>query len=192
MMTVWLTGPPCSGKSTLGLAVTTRLNAGGWRAELLDGDELRKELWPELGFTKRDRNENIRRFGFLAAMLCGQGIVPVVSAVSPYREARDQVRRNCVRFLEVFVDAPLATLERRDVKGMYKQARAGEIATFTGVSDPYEPPANPEVHCRTDLETIPESVTKIMQHIDAYFAELAKEQYSWTGKYPKPRNGGPC
>jgi len=171
-MTVWLTGLPCSGKTTLGLAVTARLKASGWKAEFLDGDVLRRELWRELAFSKADREENVRRFGFLAGLLSRQGIVAVVSAVSPYRASRDLVRCDSTQFLEVYVNAPLAICEQRDGKGMYRKARAGQLPGFTGVADPYEPPLDPEVECRTDLETVEESVAKIMTAIDAAFGEL--------------------
>jgi adenylyl-sulfate kinase len=171
-MTVWLTGLPCSGKTTLGLVVTERLKASGWKAEFLDGDVVRRELWRELAFSKSDRDENIRRFGFLAAMLSRHGVVAVVSAVSPYRASRELVRAASTQFLEVYVNAPLAICEQRDVKGMYRKARSGEIPGFTGVADPYEPPLHPEVECRTDIESIDESVAKIMSAVDAAFREL--------------------
>jgi len=171
-MTVWLTGLTCSGKTTLGLAVTGRLKASGWQAEFLDGDVVRRELWRELAFSRADREENVRRLGFLAGLLARQDIVAVVSAVSPYRAPRDLVRRDSTHFLEVYVNAPLAVCEQRDVKGMYRKARSGELPGFTGVADPYEPPLHPEVECRTDLETVEESVAKIMQAVDAAFREL--------------------
>jgi adenylyl-sulfate kinase len=170
-MTIWLTGLPCSGKTTLGLVVTERLKAEGRKAEFLDGDVVRRELWRELAFSKADREENVRRFGLLAGLLSRHGIVAVVSAVSPYRTSRDLVRGDSTQFLEVYVNAPLAVCEQRDVKGMYRKARAGELHGFTGVADPYEPPLHPEVECRTDLETIEESVAKIMQTIHAAFRE---------------------
>src|SRR5271170_2682501 len=170
-MTVWLTGLPCSGKTTLGLAVTGRLKASGWKTEFLDGDVVRRELWRELAFSKADREENVRRFGFLAGLLSRHGIVAVVSAVSPYRGSRDLVRGDSTQFLEVYVNAPLAVCEQRDVKGMYRKARAGQLPGFTGVADPYEPPLHPEVECRTDLETVEESVEKIMQAIDTALRE---------------------
>jgi adenylyl-sulfate kinase len=171
-MTVWLTGLPCSGKTTLGLAVTGRLRASGWKAEFLDGDVVRRELWRELAFSKADREENVRRFGFLAGLLSRHGIVAVVSAVSPYRVSRELVRRDSTQFLEVYVNAPLAVCEQRDVKGMYRKARSGEISGFTGVADPYEAPLNPEVECRTDIESVEESVAKIMTAVEGAFREL--------------------
>jgi adenylyl-sulfate kinase len=170
-MTVWLTGLPCSGKTTLGLAVTERLKASGWKVELLDGDVVRRELWRELSFSKADREENVRRFGFLAGLLSRHGIIAVVSAVSPYRVSRNLVRGDSTQFLEVYVNAPLAVCEQRDVKGMYRKARAGELAGFTGVADPYEAPLHPEVECRTDLETVEESVAKIVAAIEAALEE---------------------
>ena len=171
-MTVWLTGLPCSGKTTLGLSVTGRLKAAGCQAEFLDGDVVRRELWRELAFSKADREENVRRLGFLAGLLARQGIVAVVSAVSPYRASRDLVRGDSTQFLEVYVNAPLAVCEQRDVKGMYRKARSGELPGFTGVADPYEPPLHPEIECRTNLETVEESVAKIMQAVDAAFRAL--------------------
>ncbi len=169
-MTVWLTGLPCAGKTTLGLALTARLRARGLQAEFLDGDVIRRELWRDLGFRKMDREENIRRLGFVAGLLARNGVIAVVSAVSPYRASRDSVRRQSSRFLEVYVNAPLAVCERRDVKGMYHQARAGQLPGFTGVDDPYEAPLHPEVECRTDLETIEESVGKILERLGALTA----------------------
>ena len=164
-MTVWLTGLPCSGKTTLGLALIERIRARGWRVEFLDGDVIRHELWRDLGFSKTDREENIRRLGFVAGLLERHGIMVVVSAVSPYRAARDRVRSSLDGFVEVWVNAPLEVCEERDVKGMYRKARNGALAGFTGVDDPYEPPLQPEVECRTDRETIEESVGKILAAI---------------------------
>lgn len=162
-MTIWLTGLPCSGKTTLGLALTGRLLAAGRKAELLDGDVLRRERWKDLGFSRPDREENIRRIGSLAETLAGNGIVAIVSAVSPYRTMREEVRSRSSGLIEVYVNAPLSVCERRDVKGMYRKARLGELTGFTGIDDPYEPPLRPEVECRTDLETIEESVEKILR-----------------------------
>jgi adenylylsulfate kinase len=169
-MIVWLTGLPCSGKTTLGLAIVERLRALGRKTEFLDGDVLRRALCKDLGFTPADREENIRRIGFIANLLARNGIVTVVSAVSPYRAARDEVRRQCGGFLEVYVNAPLSVCEHRDVKGMYGKARRGELAAFTGVSDPYEPPLAAEVECHTDLESVAESADKVLRvfaHLDA-------------------------
>ena len=166
-MIVWLTGLPCSGKTTLGLALTERLRAEGRPAEFLDGDVVRRELWRDLGFGKSDREENVRRLGFVAALLARNGVVAIVSAVSPYRTARDHVRHQAPAFIEVYVNAPLAVCEQRDVKGMYRKARAWQLAGFTGIDDPYEAPLDPEVECRTDVETIEESLNKILGKVGA-------------------------
>lgn len=166
-MIVWLTGLPCSGKTTIGRELADALNMFGRRVEFLDGDEIRRELWGELGFSRADRDENVRRFAYLAGMLVRQGVIVVVAAVSPYRDSRDLARLTSPGwFMEVYVNAPLATCEERDVKGMYRKARAGELAHFTGVEDPYEPPLYPDVECRTDLETVEESVGKILIELE--------------------------
>ncbi len=175
-MIVWLTGLPCAGKTTLGLGLIERLRARGWQAEFLDGDVIRRELWRDLGFSKADREENIRRMGFVAGLLARNGVIAVVSAVSPYRAARDRIRRESAHFLEIYVNAPLAVCEQRDVKGMYHRARAGELAGFTGVDDPYEPPLAAEVECRTDLESIDECVRKIMDRVQAGRVEAKVSQ----------------
>ena len=161
-LTVWFTGLSGSGKSTLSLAVCQELAASGYRVQLLDGDEVRLFLSRDLGFSKQDRDENIRRIGFVAELLTKNGVITLVSAISPYRSARDSVRARIPQFLEVYVNAPVEECERRDVKGLYKRARTGEIKTFTGISDPYEHPLTPEVECRTDLESIPESTERVI------------------------------
>jgi adenylylsulfate kinase len=122
---------------------------------------VRTNLTKGLGFSKEDRDENIRRIGFVSNLLTRHGVIVLVSAISPYREIREEVRGKIGSFVEVFVNAPLNVCEARDVKGLYKRARAGEIKSFTGIDDPYEPPFNPEVECRTDLETLEESVAKV-------------------------------
>jgi len=168
-LTVWFTGLSGSGKSTLSLAVSDQLAASGYRVQLLDGDEVRLFLSKGLGFSKEDRDENIRRIGYVAELLTRNGVITLVSAISPYRSARDAVRIRIPNFLEVFVNAPIEECERRDVKGLYKRARAGEIKTFTGISDPYEQPLHPELECRTDLESVPESVQRV---IDAILSQI--------------------
>ncbi|WNC23545.1 MULTISPECIES: adenylyl-sulfate kinase [unclassified Thermosynechococcus] len=145
--------------------VHKQLQAAGHAVELLDGDIVRQHLTKGLGFSKEDRDENIRRIGFVAQLLTRHGVIVIVSAISPYREIRDEVRHKIGRFVEVYVNAPLTVCEQRDVKGLYKRARAGEIRNFTGIDDPYEPPLNPEVECRTDLETIEESAAKVLQKL---------------------------
>ena len=164
-LTVWFTGLSSSGKTTLSRAVYEQLASTGHRAELLDGDEVRLVLSRGLGFSKQDRDENVRRIGYVAELLTRHGIITLVSAISPYRDARDAVRARIPAFLEVFVNASIEECERRDVKGLYKKARAGEIKAFTGVSDPYEPPPSPELECRTDLETVEQSVAKVIEAI---------------------------
>ena len=166
-LTVWLTGLSSAGKTTLSRAVYERLWARGHRVELLDGDEVRRHLSRGLGFSKEDRNENVRRIGFVAEMLARHGVIAIVSAISPYREARDELRSRSSNFLEVYVNASLKVCEERDVKGLYRKARSGELPRFTGIDDPYEPPLFPEVECRTDRETIAESAEKIVDAVEA-------------------------
>ena len=171
-LTVWFTGLSGSGKSTLSLAVYDQLSASGHRVQLLDGDEVRLYLSRDLGFSKQDRDENIRRIGYVAELLTKNGVITLVSAISPYRSARDSVRARIPNFLEVYVNAPVEECERRDVKGLYKRARAGEIKTFTGISDPYEHPLSPDVECRTDLESVPESIQRVTDAILARIETL--------------------
>lgn len=166
-VTVWFTGLSGAGKTTLRMAVEQELRAQGCKIEVLDGDIVRENLTKGLGFSKADRDENIRRIGFVAHLLTRNGVVVLVSAISPYREIRDQVREKIGDFVEVYVNAPLAVCEERDVKGLYKKARAGEIKQFTGIDDPYEPPLNPEVECKTDQETLEQSTAKVLEKLAA-------------------------
>src|SRR5919199_5382068 len=161
-VTVWFTGLSGAGKTTISRAVEERLNSYGHKVEILDGDVVRQNLTKGLGFSKEDRDENIRRVGFVAALLTRNQVTVLVSAISPYRAIRQEVRERIGNFVEVYVNAPLQVCEQRDVKGLYKKARAGEIKNFTGIDDPYEPPLNPEVECRTDLETLEESASKVL------------------------------
>lgn len=163
--TVWLTGLSSAGKSTLGRALYEQLRARGHKAEMLDGDEVRRRLCNDLGFSKEDREENIRRIAYVADLLTKHGIIVIVCAISPYRSVRDQARALLGNFIEVYVNAPLEVCESRDVKGLYRKARAGTIKMFTGIDDPYEPPISPEIECRTHLETIEESVGKILKRL---------------------------
>jgi adenylylsulfate kinase len=162
---VWFTGFSGAGKSTIAEALTDKLKSYGCQLEVLDGDEVREHLTKDLGFSKEDRDTNIRRIGFVAKLLVRNGVIVLVPVISPYRSIREEMRANIKDFVEVFVNAPLSVCEARDVKGLYKKAREGEIKQFTGIDDPYEPPNNPEVECRTDLEEPNESVAKIFSKL---------------------------
>jgi adenylylsulfate kinase len=144
-LTIWLTGLPCSGKSTVARQLARRLLERGRKVEVLDGDIIRQNLSHGLGFTSEDRDRNIRRVAFVAQLLARNGVIVIVALVSPYRSARDEARRSLGAFFEVYVDCPQEECERRDVKGMYKRARSGELRGFTGVDDPYEEPLTPEL-----------------------------------------------
>ncbi len=165
-LTVWFTGLSASGKTTLCRAVYERLAARGCRLELLDGDTVRKHLSKGLGFSREDRDENIRRIGFVAGLLTRNGVIALAAAISPYRAARDEVRASIGDFVEVYVNAPLEVCEARDPKGLYRKARAGQLPAFTGIDDPYEPPPRPEVECRTDKESLEECIAKVLAAID--------------------------
>lgn len=161
-VTVWFTGLSGAGKSTLSAAVETRLRMMGRLVEVLDGDSMRQHLTRGLGFSREDRMENTRRIGFVASLLTRNCVIVLAPVIAPYQEARAQVRGMIGAFVEVYVSAPLAVCEERDVKGLYKRTRAGEIQHFTGIDDPYEPPLAPDVVCRTDLETVDECATKVI------------------------------
>lgn len=164
---VWFTGLSGAGKTTLSRWVAEQLRSNGCKVEVLDGDEVRRTLTRDLGFSKQDRDENIRRIGYVAHLLARNGITVLVAAISPYREARQEVRALVKDFIEVYVNAPLEVCEQRDRKGLYRRARAGEIKGVTGVDDPYEPPLAPEVECRTDLETVAQSGEKVLAALRA-------------------------
>lgn len=159
--TVWLTGLPCAGKTTIGRDLLARLRRAAINAVLLDGDAVRSALWPELGFSAPDRNENIRRIGHLCELFSANGVVAIVAAVSPFAAARQSVRSKLAGFIEVYVQCSLGTAISRDVKGHYKRALLGDIPHFTGISDPYEPPVNADVIANTDQETVEESTSRI-------------------------------
>ena len=161
---VWFTGLSGAGKTTLCRALAKELTRRGYRNQILDGDELRKTLSADLGYTEADRIENIRRISSMAAVIAQTSVV-LVAAISPLRIMRDAARQAAPQFCEVFVDAPLSTCEARDTKGLYKKARAGHIVNFTGIDSPYEPPLEPDVICRTNLETVEESTAKILQKV---------------------------
>src|SRR5258706_11975017 len=163
---VWFTGLSGAGKSTIANALKEELARRGRHVELLDGDDVRTHLSKGLGFSKEDRDTNIRRIGFVCQMLSRNGVIAIAAAISPYRETRDWVRAGVENFVEVYAYCPLEKLVERDVKGLYKKALAGEIKEFTGVSDPYEPPVNPEVTINTHLETPEESAAKIWAKLE--------------------------
>jgi adenylylsulfate kinase len=165
-VTVWFTGLSGAGKTTITRAVEQKMRSQGYQVEILDGDIIRENLTKGLGFSKEDRDENIRRIGFVAHLLTRNNVIVLVSAISPYRDIREEVRQKIGNFVEVYVNAPLAVCEDRDVKGLYRKARSGEIKNFTGVSDPYEPPLQAEVECHTDQETLEESVGKVFRALE--------------------------
>jgi adenylylsulfate kinase len=160
---VWLTGLSGAGKTTIAHALAERLKAAGYKVEILDGDVVRQHFSKGLGFSKEDRIENIKRVAYVAHLLARNGVVVIVALISPYREGRNYARQLIGDFVEVYVKCPLNVLIERDVKGLYAKALRGEIQNFTGISDPYEPPENPEVVVETDKETVDESVDKIWQ-----------------------------
>jgi sulfate adenylyltransferase/3'-phosphoadenosine 5'-phosphosulfate synthase len=163
---VWFTGLSGAGKSTIANALKAELERRGRHVELLDGDEVRTHLSKGLGFSKEDRDTNIRRIGYVARLVARSGGVAITAAISPYREVRDEVRAETPGFVEVFASCPLDTLVERDVKGLYKKAIAGEIANFTGVSDPYEEPLHPEVVCDTSRESLQQSLDKVIDTLE--------------------------
>jgi adenylylsulfate kinase len=164
-LTLWFTGLPCSGKSTVAQIVFQELRRREFRAELLDGDVVRENLTKDLGFSKKDRDENIRRIGFVCELLTRHGVIAIVAAISPYRAARQEVRKRVGTFVEVYVNCPLEICMRRDDKGMYARAVAGQLSNFTGVSDPYEEPSNPELVLYTDKESSQESARKVLEEL---------------------------
>jgi adenylyl-sulfate kinase len=164
--TLWFTGLPCSGKSTLAKNVQEILLERGLNVELFDGDEIRTNLTKGLGFSKEDRDTNIRRVGYVCKLLSRNGVIAIAAVISPYEEIREEVRKSIGRFVEIYLDAPLEELIRRDVKGMYKKALAGEIKNFTGIDDPYETPEKPEVHIMTAEEKPEQSTQKIIRTLE--------------------------
>lgn len=163
--TIWMTGLSGSGKSTVANMLAKRLRGVGARVEILDGDVVRTNLSKGLGFSKEDRDTNIRRIGFVCNLLSRNGVFAIAAAISPYRAVRDEVRAAAGEFVEVFADCPLDTLVERDAKGLYKKALAGEIKNFTGVSDPYEPPESPEVRLDSSRQTAEESTESVWQYL---------------------------
>ncbi len=166
---LWFTGLSGSGKSTLAEYLTPKLKEAGAKVEVLDGDEVRENLSKGLGFSKEDRDTNISRIGYVANLLARNGCCAITAAISPYQELRDTIRARTTeaKFVEIFVDAPLAVVEERDTKGLYKKARAGIIKNFTGISDPYEAPTNAEIVVKTGDQTIEESAEQILAYMRA-------------------------
>ncbi len=174
---VWLTGLPAAGKSTLAEKLCSFYKDNNLRVEHLDGDVVRS-VFPATGFTKKDRDEHIRRIGFIASLLERNGVIVIASFVSPYQDARLAVRRMCRRFIEVYVATSLQECERRDPKGLYKKARAGQITHFTGISDPYEIPQIPEVIINTEGCSVEDSFKELIYEIDS----LVKNSSPLTGE----------
>jgi adenylylsulfate kinase len=166
--TIWLTGLSGAGKTTIAVELEHQLRQRGLYIERLDGDTVREGLTRDLGFSKEDRDKNIERVTFVAKLLSRNGVGTIASFISPYREARQNVRQNTTNFIEVYVNAPLDVCAARDVKGLYAKAFAGELKGFTGVNDPYEAPESPEITVYTDRESLEESVAKIVDYLESH------------------------
>lgn len=164
--TIWFTGLSGSGKSTLSTLLAEHLRRHGARVQVLDGDVVRTELCRGLGFSKADREENIRRVGFVCELLARNGVIAIAAVISPYRSGRDEVRSRIPGFFEIYTHCPLDVLVARDPKGLYKKALAGEIANFTGISDPYEPPLAPEARIDSSLQTPEQSLSIILRALE--------------------------
>ena len=164
--TLWFTGLSGAGKSTISGIIEKRLREAGAMIEVLDGDVVRENLSKGLGFSKEDRDINIRRIGFVCELLTRNGVIAMVAAISPYRAVREEVRSRISNFVEVYVECPLEVVAGRDVKGLYKKAIAGEIPQFTGVSDPYEPPLHPELVVHSDKESPEQSASRVWAKLE--------------------------
>lgn len=165
-VTVWFTGLPCSGKTTIADEISKIMKVEGYKVERLDGDTIRKGLTSDLGFSKKDRDENIKRVTFVAKLLTRNGVTVLATFVSPYRDRRKMTREEVGSYVEIYTRCSLEACMRRDVKGMYKKAIAGEIKDFTGINDPYEEPENAELVIDTDKENIDESVRKVLTRLN--------------------------
>lgn len=174
-VTIWFTGLPSSGKSTIARILERRFRQLGLKCELLDGDVVRTNLSKGLGFSREDRDANIKRIGFVSHLLTRNGVIAIGAAISPFREARDYNRKLIGNFVEVYVKCPVEECEKRDVKGLFKKARAGEITGFTGVDDPYEEPLHPEVVLETDKESAEESAARVIRKLEE-LGYLEREQ----------------
>lgn len=166
--TLWFTGLSGSGKTAIARQVEQELRRRGLKVERLDGDIVRQGLTRDLGFSREDRDKNIERVTFVARLLTRNGVAVLCSFISPYRERRQKSRQEIGEFIEVYVDCPLEVCAQRDVKGLYARALAGQIENFTGVSDPYEPPENPEIVCHTAEETLEESTAKVLAYLEEH------------------------
>jgi adenylylsulfate kinase len=162
---LWFTGLSGSGKSTIATRVRAELESRGVEVEYLDGDALR-EVFPNTGFTRAEREEHLRRTGYMASRLAAHGVTVVASLVSPYRESRDFIRKLCREFVEIYVATPLEECERRDVKGLYARARRGELRNFTGIDDPYEPPETPELTLDTRTLSVEQCVAEVLARFE--------------------------
>ena len=172
-LVVWLTGLPGSGKTTIATKAAAKLRQMGYRVEVLDGDWVRKTINPDAGFTREERRRHLLRVAWITRLLARNGVIVLCSFVSPYREVRSEVRRIVeeeVPFIEVYVNAPLEECIRRDPKGLYKKALRGEIKHFTGITDPYEPPENPDLVLDTANDTVETNVEKLLAKIREYLA----------------------
>ncbi len=166
-VTIWITGLSGSGKSTVSAILERELRRRGRRVEILDGDVVRTNLTQGLGFSREDRDTNIRRVGWVCELLTRNDVIAIAAVISPYRAVREEIRGRIGRFVEVYMEAPLDVLAERDVKGLYRRAMAGEIENFTGVTDPYEPPLAPDVICQSDgTETPEESAARIIETLE--------------------------
>ncbi|MBD2436129.1 adenylyl-sulfate kinase [Nostoc sp. FACHB-110] len=165
-LTLWFTGLSGAGKTTISKGVASQLKVRGYRVEILDGDVVRTNLSQGLGFSKQDRDINVCRIGFVASLLSRNQVITIVAAISPFQDAREQVRQMHKNFVEVYVKASLEVCEQRDVKRLYALARAGKIPEFTGIDSPYEEPVNPEIVCDTQQESIAESITKVIKYLE--------------------------
>ncbi|MBA3558134.1 MAG: adenylyl-sulfate kinase [Gemmatimonadaceae bacterium] len=164
--TLWFTGLPSSGKSTIAREVEAILLRRNLSVELLDGPEVRQSLSRGLGFSRDDREENLRRIGYVAKLLSRNGVIAICASVSPYRATRNEIRERVTNFIEIFVDVSLAVAERRDSEGLYARARNGAIEEFTGVTAPYEPPESPEVHIQSDRESVESAAGKVVKTLE--------------------------